>query len=177
MESCQHGSTNSPFPGSLTSTFQFLGSVCTPKGRRALLRIPSTEGRSVCLCWEHSKPKGPWCRWTTFWRPRSALPSTFPDLFPCTVLKGSLSAVLSHFQKCANYFSLGNSRPETSRFLLPVRNVGLIYYTTLLQKPGTNIDEIDDFSSNRCLFGQFQSTASNCSIRISNVLETGPFLW
>ena len=30
-----------------------------PKGRRALLRIPSTEGRSVCLCWEHSKPKGP----------------------------------------------------------------------------------------------------------------------
>jgi len=32
---------------------------CTPKGRRALLRIPSTEGRSVCLCWEHSKPKGP----------------------------------------------------------------------------------------------------------------------
>jgi hypothetical protein len=23
---------------------------CTPKGHRALLRIPSTEGRSVCLC-------------------------------------------------------------------------------------------------------------------------------
>ena len=32
---------------------------CTPKGRRALLRIPSTEGRSVCLCWAKSKPKGP----------------------------------------------------------------------------------------------------------------------
>ena len=32
---------------------------CTPKGRRALLRIPSTEGRSVCLCWAPSKPKGP----------------------------------------------------------------------------------------------------------------------
>ena len=32
---------------------------CNPKGRRALLRIPSTEGRSVCLCWEHSKQKGP----------------------------------------------------------------------------------------------------------------------
>ena len=30
-----------------------------PKGRRALLRIPSTEGRSVCLCWAPSKPKGP----------------------------------------------------------------------------------------------------------------------
>jgi hypothetical protein len=30
-----------------------------PKGRRALLRIPSTEGRSVCLCWAKSKPKGP----------------------------------------------------------------------------------------------------------------------
>ena len=27
-----------------------------PKGRRALLRVPSTVGRSVCLCWEHSKP-------------------------------------------------------------------------------------------------------------------------
>ena len=32
---------------------------CNPKGRRALLRIPSTEGRSVCLCWAPSKPKGP----------------------------------------------------------------------------------------------------------------------
>ena len=32
---------------------------CTPKGRIALLRIPSSEGRSVCLWWEHSKPKGP----------------------------------------------------------------------------------------------------------------------
>ena len=28
-------------------------------GRRALLRIPSTAGRSVCLCWAKSKPKGP----------------------------------------------------------------------------------------------------------------------
>jgi len=26
---------------------------------RALLRIPSTIGRSVCLCWAKSKPKGP----------------------------------------------------------------------------------------------------------------------
>ena len=32
---------------------------CNPKGRRALLRMPSTEGRSVCLCWAPSKPKGP----------------------------------------------------------------------------------------------------------------------
>ena len=32
---------------------------CTPKGRRALLRIPSTEGRSACLCWAKSKPEGP----------------------------------------------------------------------------------------------------------------------
>jgi len=32
---------------------------CYPKGRRALLRIPSTVGRSVCLCWAKSKPKGP----------------------------------------------------------------------------------------------------------------------
>ena len=32
---------------------------CDPKGRRALLRTPSTEGRSVCLCWAPSKPKGP----------------------------------------------------------------------------------------------------------------------
>ena len=32
---------------------------CTPKGRRALLRIPSTEGRSVCLCWAKSISKGP----------------------------------------------------------------------------------------------------------------------
>ena len=32
---------------------------CNPKGRRALLRVPSTVGRSVCLCWEHLKPEGP----------------------------------------------------------------------------------------------------------------------
>ena len=32
---------------------------CDPKGRRALLRIPSTVGRRVCLCWAKSKPKGP----------------------------------------------------------------------------------------------------------------------
>ena len=32
---------------------------CDPKGLRALLRVPSTVGRSVCLCWALSKPKGP----------------------------------------------------------------------------------------------------------------------
>ena len=31
---------------------------CDPNGRRALLRVPSSEGRSVCLCWAKSKPKG-----------------------------------------------------------------------------------------------------------------------
>ena len=36
---------------------QFL--YCDPKGRRALLRVPSTEGRSVCPCWAKSKSKGP----------------------------------------------------------------------------------------------------------------------
>ena len=32
---------------------------CDPKGRRALLRVPFTKGRSVCLCWAKSNPKGP----------------------------------------------------------------------------------------------------------------------
>ena len=31
---------------------------CDPKGHRALLRVPSTEGRGVRLCWALSKPKG-----------------------------------------------------------------------------------------------------------------------
>ena len=35
------------------------GSTAGPKGRRALLRTPSTAGRSVCPCREHSKSKGP----------------------------------------------------------------------------------------------------------------------
>ena len=35
------------------------GCNISPKGCRALLRIPSTEGRSVCLCWAPSKPQGP----------------------------------------------------------------------------------------------------------------------
>ena len=29
------------------------------EGRGALLRVPSTVGQSVCLCWARSKPKGP----------------------------------------------------------------------------------------------------------------------
>ena len=37
----------------------FKGLHCNPNGRRDLLRIPSTVGRSVCLCWAPSKPKGP----------------------------------------------------------------------------------------------------------------------
>ena len=41
---------------------------CNPKGRRALLRVPSTVGRSVRLCWALSKPKGPNC-----WRPGAGL--------------------------------------------------------------------------------------------------------
>ena len=36
-----------------------LGPLLHPKGRRALLQIPSMEGRSVCLCWAPSKPRGP----------------------------------------------------------------------------------------------------------------------
>jgi len=32
---------------------------CDPKGSRAFLRIHSTEGRGVRLCWELSNPKGP----------------------------------------------------------------------------------------------------------------------
>ena len=29
------------------------------KGRRALLWVPSTVGKSVCLCWAPSEPRGP----------------------------------------------------------------------------------------------------------------------
>ena len=32
---------------------------CNPKGHRALLRVPSKEGRGVRLCWALSKPEGP----------------------------------------------------------------------------------------------------------------------
>jgi len=32
---------------------------CDPKGSRTFLRILCTEGRGVCLCWAHLKPKGP----------------------------------------------------------------------------------------------------------------------
>ena len=39
------------------------------------------------------------CHWTTFRRQISARPPTFPVLFPYTVLRNSVSAVLSHFQK------------------------------------------------------------------------------
>ena len=32
---------------------------CDPKGRRVLLPVPPTVGRSSCPCWAPSKPKGP----------------------------------------------------------------------------------------------------------------------
>ena len=38
-------------------------------------------------------------------------------------------------------------------------------------KPGTNVHQIDDLSSNRCLFGQLQSTASDLAIVDSNDFE------
>ena len=41
------------------------GPKCNLKGRRALLPTPSTEGRSVCLWWAPSKPKGPEGRQST----------------------------------------------------------------------------------------------------------------
>ena len=73
---------------------------CNPKGRRALLRIPSTEGRSVCLCWAKSKPQGPKGRTRPTWglvcmRARSSGLTQVPDQGPpfrhllraiCTVL-------------------------------------------------------------------------------------------
>ena len=101
---------------------------CDPKGHRASLRIPSTEGRGVRLCWALSKPRGlKWlaraCRWamlgglkpkrpdgksqeacyrfyvTTCWMKISARSSTFPVVFLHTDLKSLVSAVPSHFQK------------------------------------------------------------------------------
>ena len=68
-------------------------------------------------------------------------------------LKSLIPAALSHFQKWAGYFGMGNSRAEILRFCTMFVNYRQIYYTNLLQKPGTNIDEINDFSSNRCLLG------------------------
>jgi len=50
-------------------------------------------------------------------------------------------------------FWLGNIWAQILRFCTMFVKSGEIHYTNLLQKPGTNIDEIDDFSSNRCLFG------------------------
>jgi len=60
---------------------------CYPKGRRALLRVPSTEGRGVCLCWALSKPKGPKLkekrvRARTMYEPRTS--TRFLQLSPCT---------------------------------------------------------------------------------------------
>ena len=66
---------------------------------------------------------------TTFWRQISARPSTFPVLFPWTVSKNLVPAVLSHFQRWANCFGLGNSRPQISRFSLSLGKSGLIYNT------------------------------------------------
>ena len=82
---------------------------CDPKGRKALLRVPSTVGRSVCLCWEHSNPKGPkdGFRWTqrrqasqspqsvlwrdAFWRPQFAVGSSLDRLTKFSVLKTTMS--------------------------------------------------------------------------------------
>ena len=52
-----------------------LAFYCNPKGRRALLRVPSTFGRSVCLCWALSKPQGPKASLTSI---QSFLPRSHP---------------------------------------------------------------------------------------------------
>ena len=44
-------------PADTPKAFEII--FCDPKGCRALLRVPSTEGRIVCLCWALSNPKGP----------------------------------------------------------------------------------------------------------------------
>ena len=71
-------------PRNLASRGEIL--YCNPKGRRALLRVPSTVGRSVCLWWEHSKPKGP----------TGALRAQIPTSC-ASVLLGELKDVSSQF--------------------------------------------------------------------------------
>jgi hypothetical protein len=51
-----------------------------------------------------------------------------------------------------------------------------IYYTNLLRKPGTKIDEIEKPGTNIDEISQLFLITSNFSILISNVLEAGPFL-
>ena len=87
------------------------------------------------------------CHRTTFWRQISARTSTFSVVFPYTVLKSFVPAVLSHFQKWANYFGWWIADLKYRVFPYRSANPDTVYYINLLQKPGTNIDEIDDFSS------------------------------
>ena len=56
-------------------------------------------------------------------------------------------------------------------------NSGQIYYTNLQQKLGTNIDEIEKRGTNINEISQLLLITLNSSILISNVPETGPFLW
>jgi len=56
-------------------------------------------------------------------------------------------------------------------------NSGQIYNTNLLHKPGTNIDDIEKPGTNNDEISQLLLITSNFSILISNVLDTGPFLW
>jgi hypothetical protein len=56
-------------------------------------------------------------------------------------------------------------------------NCEQLYYMNLLHNPGTDIDEIEKSGTNIDEIGQILLIISNCSILISNVLETGPFLW
>jgi len=75
----------SPEPARYTVTSQYWILeilYCNLNGRMALLRVPSTVGRSVCLCWEHSIPKGP--------KVPEALPRS-PPLASPTSLTRSLS--------------------------------------------------------------------------------------
>jgi len=92
-------------------------------------------------------------------------------------LENLIPAVPSHFQEWAGYFGQGDSRAQILRFCTIFVNSEQIYHIKLLNKPGTNIDEIEKPGTNIDEISQLLLIISIYSILISNVLETGPFVW
>ena len=74
-------------------------------------------------------------------------------------MKRVISALLCHLQIYPSYFRIDVIIPQTLNFWACFRTSD----TGLDDKPGTNLNKMVDLSSNRCVLGHYQATASNSS--------------
>ena len=92
-----------------------------------MLRIPSMEGRSVCLCWEHSNPKGPkgprGAMSSGGELPREVVPRQTPtetSRSPCVFCTAALCTTATVFMAYIRTLGETPTQPQFSSFIFGV---------------------------------------------------------